>query len=628
VSLSRDRFSVQPGKNLVFWMTLTVPEAARPGRYAGRVQVLTENGSAASAQVTVKVRDFALPKRPILQSMIGLADGNIYKAHGCKTREEKEKIIRLYFDEYIRARLSPFLYAPGTMAFNPIPNGCIKWEFLKGADGKPTGEAKLDFTGFDREGELYLNQRHAFSAFNFAPYLWQRRGKDRKKTSLLRFADASGAVVERLNPDGAVNPVFDRLVIGVFGGIAAHLSERGWLDRAIYYVTDEPSEDDAPALKTICELIRQADPRIRTALTYDPANRPRLAELVDKDGKSLISVWIPYVSQYREPVAAEQRRKGADYWLYDVSDSCLISHTGQTNRAMFWTIWRRNAHGYLYYLSTWWGRSATPWDRPNFLLPGITYQYRHGDGYFFYPPLRRYDPEKPILGGIVTSIRWELMREGEEDYDYLRMLETLTDEAERRGLPVAGRGRHALDRAREVADNMASSLDAHAIRDLQFEARQEGVGAIPGRGWSFNAQEGWLHHHGGKPGTEAAQGKRADLPIRFQTTLPDGKYELVLNVYDDPSYRGRPYSRFLVDGKPYATPRSGIKGPTNLTAGAVEVHKRTCAFTLSPVDEECGVILYRVGLKRIAAKVSADLYAARAGVADAIEAIQSALKHR
>ena len=618
VSAARDRFSVQPDRNLVFWMTLTVPEAAPPGLYTGRVELLAGGASAGAVQVAVKVREFALPKQPILQSMIGLATENIYRAHGCKTREEKEKIIRLYFDEYIRARLSPFLYAPGTMAFNPLPDGCIEWEFVKDAGGKPTGEVRLDFTGFDREGELYLNQRHAFSAFNCAPYLWQRRGKEGKKEVCLRFADAKGTAVERRNPDGAVNSVFDQLVVKVFGRIAAHLSEKGWLDRAIYYVTDEPAEDDAPLIKEICELIRKADPRLRTALTYDPANRPRLAELVDKDGKSLISVWIPYVSQYRESVADEQRKKGADYWLYDVSDTCLISHSGELNRAMFWAVWRRNAHGYLYYLSTWWGRSVTPWDRPNFLLPGVTYQYRQGDGYFFYPPLRRYDPEKPILGGIVTTVRWELMREGAEDYDYLRMLEALTAEAEQRGLPVADRGRRALAGARDVADSMASGLVGYAIRDLKFDARQEGDGAIPGQGWTFNAQEGWLHHHGGK---------RADLPIRFQTTQPDGRYELVLNVYDDPSYRGRPYSRFLVDGKPYATAGSAIKGATNVPAGIVEVSKGACAFTLSAVDENCGVILYRVGLKRITQKPSADLYAARAEVADAIEAIQSAL-HR
>ena len=103
----------------------------------------------------------------------------------------------------------------------------IKWEFVKGPDGKPTGEAKLDFTGFDREGERYFNQRQAFSAFNFAPYLWARRVKDGKKGGIyLRFADAKGAVVERRGADGTVNPVFDRLVVSVFRQIAAHLAEK------------------------------------------------------------------------------------------------------------------------------------------------------------------------------------------------------------------------------------------------------------------------------------------------------------------------------------------------------------------------------------------------------------------
>ena len=69
--------------------------------------------------------------------MIDFSDGNIFRAHGAKTPEEKEKIIRLYFEEYIRARLSPFLYAPGTMAFNPLPDGAIRWEFVKDAQGQP-----------------------------------------------------------------------------------------------------------------------------------------------------------------------------------------------------------------------------------------------------------------------------------------------------------------------------------------------------------------------------------------------------------------------------------------------------------------------------------------------------------
>lgn len=608
-----DRFSLEPGRNLVFWLSVGVPESAEPGLYEGRFSVLVPRKGEIALPLSVRVRSFALPRRPILQSMVGLAEANLYKAHGCTTPEQKEAAVRLYFEEYIRARLSPFLYAPSTIAFNPLPGGRINWRFAKGADGTLTGEAVLDFAGFDREAELYLDQRQAFSAFNVAPYLWGRKDKG---GIVLRIADAEGAVVERQNADGSTNPVFDRLVVSVFRQMAQHLDGRGWLDRAIYYVTDEPEEDDTPAIGQICRLVREADPRLRTALTYDPANRPRLAELVDDQGRSLISVWIPYCSLYREDVAAQQRARGAEYWLYDVKETCLITHDGQTNRGIFWDVWRRRARGYLYYLSTYWGRDATPWDRPSFLLPGVSYRYRQGDGYFFYPPRRSYNPVPPILDHVVATIRWELMREGAEDYDTLRLLEGLTEQASARGLPQVAEARAALDQARALALALTGQFEGGAIRHLRFTAREEEAGAIPGSGWTFNAREGWLHHPGGQ---------RADLPIRFPTSLPDGRYELVLNVYADQDYRGRPYSRFLVDGRPLATRNGALEGAEDVPAGEVEVRDGECAFTLSAVEGEAGVILYRAALRRLGGDLAGELYAVRSRAADAIEALQAAL---
>jgi hypothetical protein len=598
-----DSFALEAGRNLVFWVALHVPEATKPGGYSGQVRVRSQGRSLKALPVALRVRSFALPRQPLLQSLIGFSDGNIYKAHGCQTPEDKERIIRLYFDEYIRARLSPFLYAPGTMAFNPLPDGAIKWEFVKGADGRPTGEVKLDFTTFDREGRRYFGDQQAFSAFNFAPYLWTRR--DEKV--VLSFTDRTGMTLERRGADGAVSPVFDQVVIGVFRGLAAHLAERGWLDRAIYYVTDEPADDDMPAIKEICQLIRQADPRIRTALTYDPANRPKLAELVDEQGKSLISVWIPYCTMYNQQVADEQRRKGADYWLYDVSSTCLIGMSAQTNRSIMWDIWRRGCHGYLYYLSTWWGSDVTPWDRPSFLLPGITYRYRQGDGYFFYPPRRKYDPEPPILDHVVPTIRWEMLREGAEDYDYLAMLQDLTQRAEQRKLKVAAEGQAALKLAREMSEIMSGVIEGHGIRDLVFK---------PTEGWSFGLEEGWL---------QGSSGKQVDLSISFRTSLPDGTYRLTFNVYDDPNYRDLPHSRFLVNGKPYAS-SGGVKGPVNVPTEIVTVRNGQCDFVLSSVADKCGVIIYQVGLQPLVSGARADLYTVRARVADAIERLQAVVK--
>lgn len=611
-----DRFSLEPGRNLVLWVIVHVPESAAAGLYEGQATLSAPGGPVATLTVSLRVRDFALPPRPLLQSMVGLVPENLYKAHGSRTPQEKEAVVRLYLEEYIRARLSPFLYADGTIAFNPLPGGRIGWEFGKRPDGTLTGAATLDFAGFDREAKNYLDRRQAFSAFNVAPFLWVRRQRDGKAEYALRIADSAGAAVERLNPDGTVNPLFDVLTVEVFRQIAGHLQANGWLDRALYYVADEPAAAAVPAIRQICRLIRQADPRLRTALTFDPAHQPRLAELADDAGRSLVSIWIPYCSAYREDVAARERAKGAEYWLYDIRDTCLITHTGLANRTLIWTVWRRDARGLLYYLSDYWGREATPWERPNFTIPGVDYTYREGDGYFFYPPRRAYDPQPPVADAAVTSIRWELLREGAEDYDTLRLLEGLTTRAEQRGLPAAKTGRDALAAARALAELADGSVSVAAVADLDVVPRGETAGSIRETGWSFNTAQGWLRHSGGG---------RTDLPVGFAARVPDGRYELILKVYSDDDYFGRPYSRFLVDGRERATGAAAHKGVEEVAAGEVEVKDGTCRFTLSSVAGDAGVVVYRVGLRRVPGNAAAELPRVRSGLADAVEQLQAAL---
>ena len=53
----------------------------------------------------------------------------------------------------------------------------------------------------------------------------------------------------------------------------------------------------------------------------------------------------------------------------------------------------------------------------------------NGDGRFIYPPLAAADarPAAPVLAGPVDSIRWEMLRDGIEDYEYLAMLERLLE---------------------------------------------------------------------------------------------------------------------------------------------------------------------------------------------------------
>jgi len=71
----------------------------------------------------------------------------------------------------------------------------------------------------------------------------------------------------------------------------------------------------------------------------------------------------------------------------------------------------------------------------------------NGDGRFFYPPNRdpNGDRETPHLVGPVDSIRWEMLGEGVEDWEYFHLLEQLVRRAE-----AQGRRDAVLQRARKL----------------------------------------------------------------------------------------------------------------------------------------------------------------------------------
>ena len=63
--------------------------------------------------------------------------------------------------------------------------------------------------------------------------------------------------------------------------------------------------------------------------------------------------------------------------------------------------------------------------------PGEKRPWGNGDGRFMYPPEIAGDarPPHPVLDGPVDSIRWEMLRDGVEDYEYLVMLKKTINQA-------------------------------------------------------------------------------------------------------------------------------------------------------------------------------------------------------
>ena len=113
------------------------------------------------------------------------------------------------------------------------------------------------------------------------------------------------------------------------------------------------------------------------------------------------TIWWSFTSQDRPPFA----------------NPAILDRPGQDARILPWMAWADNVNGlYTHQLTDW---DESPWESP------FANYSANGDGYLFYPPNDEtvgFDPCNPESNRLIPSIRLELLREGLEDYAYLRLL--------------------------------------------------------------------------------------------------------------------------------------------------------------------------------------------------------------
>ena len=105
---------------------------------------------------------------------------------------------------------------------------------------------------------------------------------------------------------------------------------------------------------------------------------------------------------------------------------------------------------------------------------GTKQPWGNGDGRFIYPPEAAAGgrPAEPVLEGPVDSIRWEMLRDGVEDYEYFVILERLF-EARRDQIPLNQRG--IYEGLLEVPDNISKSLTEFTKDPAPIEARRDAI---------------------------------------------------------------------------------------------------------------------------------------------------------
>jgi hypothetical protein len=220
--------------------------------------------------------------------------------------------------------------------------------------------------------------------------------------------------------------------------LQAHFTETGWIDYAYIYWFDEPSPDQYAFLMNGFEKLKRSCPDIDRMLTEQP--EPQL-----NDGPNIYCV-VSYL--YDHDKAQDRRSHGDRFWWYICTGpkapycTLFIDHPATELRVWLWQTWQRNIEGILIWQSNYWTSSVAypdpdspqnPYEDPMGWVSGYSTPsgskkpWGNGDGRFIYPPLAAADAKAagPILDGPVDSIRWEMLRDGIEDYEYLTILKEL-----------------------------------------------------------------------------------------------------------------------------------------------------------------------------------------------------------
>jgi len=405
---------VAGGQNQPLWVLVYVPPDARTGDYAGHI-TLNAKGFSAQVPLWLHVWDFALPKRNHLQTAYGLGTHNIFRYHGLKTEADKRKVLDMYFRSFAEHRISPY---------DPTPLDPIRVKFLPDEDPP---RAEVDFAAFDRA------MAHAVDAYAFIGYRLPIQGMG-GGTFHKRYPPKIGAFEED-------TPQYKAMFSSYVGQLEKHLREKGWLDMAYIYWFDEPAPRDYEFVAGGMRRLKEHAPGLRRMLTEEPGDNV-LAGLVD--------IWCPVSHNYDHEAADGRRAHDERFWWYVCTGpkapycTLFIDHPATEMRVWHWQTWQRKIVGTLVWQSNYWTSSAAfpdqaqnPYEDPmgyvsGYSTPrGVRRHWGNGDGRFIYPPPAAAVPGKsgpePVIAPPVSSIRWEMIREGVEDYEYLYLLRELID---------------------------------------------------------------------------------------------------------------------------------------------------------------------------------------------------------
>ena len=356
-----DTISLNASEAQPLYFTVHAPENAAPGNYKGEISIGDRK-----IPLSVRVRDFALPKSPSLQITFD-----------CRGPKEPNAASWYRF-------LAAHHVSPGVL---PEPKFTLE-----------NGAVKADFTAFDEDAKICfdeLGMNTMYAPQQFYALGWAYAPKDFLGTK-------------------AFSPEWENAFGSALRQFRDHVKAKGWLDKFTFYLSDEPFDtpEVADNLQKFSRFVQKIAPEL-------PVYSSTWTHMKALDGA--VTRWgAGHVGMFPIADIKERQAAGDSFWFTTDGQQCLDTPYLGTERLLSWACFQHGVKGFEFWGVNWWTYDPHKFGWHNFISQadsekGANYyiRYPNGDGYLAYPG----------KDGPISSIRLEAVRDGAEDYEYLRILQ-------------------------------------------------------------------------------------------------------------------------------------------------------------------------------------------------------------
>ena len=375
--LEKPFFSLLPGRAQPLYVLFFIPPETPAGDYEGVLQLGQAEVALAEIPIRLTVYAATLPDRRSFGFTCWFSPDDLAKQHG----------VALWSDDFWR--LLP-AYARNlyehrqTMILTPM-------DLIK-VHRATNGNLTFDFRQFDRWINLFFA---AGVTMIEGKAMGRRVGKWTSPEMKFDRIAVSDPLARKPLPNEVVLRAFLRAV-------ERHLASRGLLDRFVIHVADEPTRYNYRSWRNLSRFIHSAAPRLRR---IEANQTPELDNEIEISVPQLDSLGQA-MNRYKE----KQQKFGNELWFY----TCMYPTGSFANRfidypliktrLLPWIAARYGLTGYLHWGYNYWSKRPFEDVERSGLPPG--------DSFIVYPG----------QDGPLSSLRWEMLREGIEDYECLRLL--------------------------------------------------------------------------------------------------------------------------------------------------------------------------------------------------------------